>query len=154
MDTQTNNQTIQDYVNRNSVATLGTVNEDGTPHGAVVYVYADTPLDVYFVTKDATKKFQNASRANHVSLTIYNTLENSTLQANGTASLVDDPALLKTTANHIAKVILRGSDWLSPADKLDAGLSQLVRVHLDTARLGRYGGAQPGDKRIFTELLQ
>ena len=40
------------YIDHHPIATLGTIDTDGTPHGAIVYVCADDdrPM-VYFITK-------------------------------------------------------------------------------------------------------
>ncbi|HSX00476.1 MAG TPA: pyridoxamine 5'-phosphate oxidase family protein [Patescibacteria group bacterium] len=77
---------IKAYIDHNPLMILGTIDPQGVPHGAVVYACADNrhPI-VYFITKQATKKYQNLQVHHQVSLTIVNPTENSTLQANGDA---------------------------------------------------------------------
>ncbi|HEU5121566.1 MAG TPA: pyridoxamine 5'-phosphate oxidase family protein, partial [Candidatus Saccharimonadales bacterium] len=73
---------IRTYIDQNPIATLGTINSDGTPHGAIVYVCTNNHRPViYFITKQATAKYENIVKQSRVSLTIVNPSENSTLQA-------------------------------------------------------------------------
>jgi general stress protein 26 len=94
---------IRTYIDQHPIAILGTINADGSPHGAVVYVCTDNnePF-IYFITKQKTRKYQNLSDCNQVSLTIVDPEDNSTMQANGRVFDVQDPTSIDTIMKKIA----------------------------------------------------
>jgi general stress protein 26 len=144
---------IVNYINDNPVGVLGTVNADGTPHGAVVYICPDDEDNetIYFLTKVGTRKYQNLLECKTVSITIANSNENSTLQAGGEASPVNDSKVIDMVMKKITRAHAGAVDWLPPVAKLRAGAYSIVAVTLQYARLARYEGKTIGDKRIFTE---
>jgi general stress protein 26 len=151
-DTQDFNM-MREYIDKNSIGVLGTTNDDGTPHGAAVYLCADDHKRiVYVLTKDQTKKFKNLTARDQVSLTVLNPSENSTLQANGHASVVDDPNVItemveKTTSTHASAL-----GWMPPLAKIEEGEYKLVAISIDSARLARFDGMAVGSERIFTTV--
>lgn len=152
MDTTTY-ETIRSYIDHNPIATLGTTNQDNSPHGAVVYVCADSQNPVaYFITKQATKKYRNLIEHPNVSLTIVNPGENSTLQANGRAAEVEDAHTIDMVMKKIAHDHVSAKEWLPPIAKLRAGAYAIVSITLTYARLAQFNGMAIGDERIFTEL--
>ena len=54
-----------EYINANPVATLGTINEDGTPLGTTVYVTCINSENLYIVTKNETVQYKNIHKTNH-----------------------------------------------------------------------------------------
>lgn len=149
MDTDTYGK-IKTYVNHNPVAILGTIGSDGFPHGAVIYIYADdTQPVVYFTTKQATKKYQNLTDHSHVSLTVVNSSENSTLQASGHSFEVQDSATIDMVMKKIAHNHPATKEWLPPIAKLHAGAYVVVGIELVHARLSQFQGMAIGDEHIF-----
>ena len=143
---------IQEYIDQNPVATLGTISPDNSPHGAVIYVCADShhPL-AYFITKQATRKYKNLIERHQVSLTIVNPSENSTLQANGRAFEVQDPAVIDMVMKKLARGHVAATEWLPPIAKLRAGAYVIIGIELAHARLAQFKGRVIGDERIFTK---
>lgn len=152
MNTETYD-TIQTYINHNPIATLGTVNPDNSPHGAVVYVCADNlhPL-VYFITKQATRKYENLIEHSQVSLTIVNPSDSSTLQASGRAFEVQDSITIDMVMKKIAREHTSAKEWLPPIAKLRAGAYVIIGIELTNARLAQFNGMVIGDEHIFTKL--
>lgn len=143
---------IVEYIDFNPIATLGTVNLDGSPHGAAVYVCAiDGRHMVYFLTKTETRKYKNLSTRNRVSLTIVNSAENSTLQADGRAVTVRDSKVIDMVAKKITLAHSLAKEWLPPIAKLRAGAYVIVGVEIWHARLAKFEGMTIGDEHIFTE---
>ena len=143
---------VKAYIDKNPIATLGTVNSDTTPSGAVVYVCTDLKRPVvYFVTKQQTKKYQNLRERHRVSLTIVNPSENSTLQAGGRAFDVEDTLTIDKVMETIAHEHVSAKDWLPPIAKLRAGAYVIVGVELAYARLAHFQGMVIGDEHIFTQ---
>lgn len=144
---------IRTYVDHNSIAILGTINPDGSPHGAVIYTCTDSDHPVvYFITKQATTKYQNLIKRSQVSLTIVNPAENSTLQGNGRAFEVEDPAVIDVVMKKNAQKHVSAQEWLPPIAKLRAGAYVIIGIALANARLAQFQGMTIGDEHIFTEL--
>lgn len=154
MDSNSENRaSILTYVDMNPIATLGTINENGTPHGSIVYVCTDDHHSVvYFLTKAETRKYKNLIANNHVSLTIANPSENSTLQASGTAEEIQDAQVIDAAMNKLTRLHVNAVDWLPPISKLRAGPYMLVAITLEYARLAEFQGMNIGDERIFTQI--
>ncbi len=144
---------IRAYVDQNPIATLGTINPDGSPQGAVIYVCLDSHRPViYFITKQATRKYENILRHSQVSLTIVNPSENSTLQAAGRAFEVQDAPTIDMIMKKIAHEHVSAKEWLPPIAKLRAGAYVIIGVELTSARLAQFKGMVIGDEHIFTKL--
>ena len=151
MSLQLTDKDVTDYIKDNPVMVLGTANEQGKPHGAAVYVCAPTAETVYFVTKSETLKFKNIVHNPHVSVTIVNTADNSSLQAAGHAKVINDPSTIESVMGHMAKIYATSADWLPPIAKLRAGPYQVVGVKLEHTRLAHFQHAKPGSPVIFEE---
>jgi len=144
---------IMTYIDRNPIATLGTLNGDGTPYGSIVYVCTDDrQTKVYFLTKSETLKNKNLRANLHVSLTIANPSENSTLQASGLAQEINDAQVIDAAMNKLTRLHVNAVDWLPPIAKVRAGPYILVGIELTHARLAEFKGMSIGDERIFTQI--
>lgn len=151
-DTETQSA-ILSYIDINPIATLGTVNPDGSPYGAIVYVCTDIHKPVvYFITKTGTAKYKNLLADKRASLTITRPEENSTLQANGASEVIEDPLVIDTVMRRLTKLHVNANEWLPPIAKIRAGAYVLVGITLEWARLAEYQGMSIGDERIFTLL--
>lgn len=145
---------ILTYIDRHPVAILGTLNHDGTPLGSAVYVcrIEDKRHMIYFLTKNETAKFKNLRERPHVSLTIANSHENSTLQARGMAHEIQDPATINVVMEKIAQAHHTSSEeWLPPIAKIRAGAYVIVGIQITHARMAYFKGMEIGDEHIFTE---
>jgi len=144
---------IASYMYDNPIATLGTVAEDGVPHGAVVYICPDDERHVvYFLTKNETKKYKNIQMRDIVSLTIVNPKQNSTLQATGKAFTVHDSQALDAVTKRMIHANPFASQWLPPVSKLEAGQYVVVGIKLTHARLAEFAGMELNREEIFTEV--
>lgn len=144
---------IRSYVDKNAIATLSTINEDGVIHGAAIYVCADEDRPVvYFLTKQDTRKFRNLRAHPQVSLTIVNRSENSTLQADGEAFEVSEAHVIDSVMEKISREHDYAHDWLPPIAKIRAGAYVVVGITLSSARLAQFKDKAIGDKQTFTEL--
>lgn len=144
---------IAKYIDNNPIGTLGTINLNGSPHGAVVYFCADDNRHfVYFLTKTETQKYKNISADDKVSLTIANSGENSTLQAVGRAMTVRDSQAIDMVFQKITRAHASGTEWLPPISKLRAGAYVIVGIEILHARLAQFKGMSIGDEHIFTQV--
>lgn len=143
---------IMKYIEHNPMAVLSTVNDDGTPHGAVVYICGIGNQKIYFITKNLTQKYVNLIERPAVSLTIGNDKESSTLQISGRAGVVNDPNMLEIAMQKMHSVHAMMAEWLPPISKLRAGSYAIIGVTIDKARLGEFKGLAIGSRDIYTEI--
>jgi general stress protein 26 len=152
MDIDTYNQ-ILSYVDKNPIATLSTINPDGSPHGAIVYVVADDYRHViYCLTKTQTRKYTNLKKYPSVSLTIVRPSDNSTLQTSGRAFEVHDMKIIDSVMKKVAQITAVAPEWLPPLSKLNAGELVLIGIDLTYARLAHFKDRAIGDESIFIEM--
>lgn len=142
---------ILSYIDQHPIATISTINSDGSPHGAVVYACADNhnPI-VYFITKQETRKYKNLQNHSSVSITIVNPADNSTLQAEGRAFTVQHPSTIDAVMKKIARIHTSANEWLPPIAKLRAGAYEVVGIELSYVRLAEFQGMAIGSEYIFT----
>lgn len=69
-------------------AALGTIDAQGNPQTAITYFYADEDLNVYFLTPVDTRKYENMIARPHVALAIGGGTTYTTVQIEGTATLL------------------------------------------------------------------
>lgn len=143
---------IMNYIEQHPLAALSTVNDDGTPHGAMVYVCGLSNQTVCFITKNLTKKYVNITERPDVSLTIGDDADSSTLQLTGKASVVNNPELMDTILRKITHIHARMAEWLPPLAKLRAGNYAIIAVKITHARLGEFRGLDIGSNQLFTEI--
>ncbi|HSX16934.1 MAG TPA: pyridoxamine 5'-phosphate oxidase family protein [Patescibacteria group bacterium] len=152
-DTSPNYTKIMTYIDRNPAAVLSTVNEDGAPHGAVVYICTTSHRNVCFVTKNLTRKFGNIAKHPQVSLTFFNEKEGTTLQASGNAFVADNPEMINYVLDKMNKMHAMQAGWVPPVTKLDAGEYAVIGIELQDARLADYSTTGIGNNEAtYTEL--
>lgn len=144
---------ITDYINANPIATLGTIDANGLPHGAAVYVCPDLQKHVvYLLTKNQTQKYTDIQHNENVSLTIINPGQNSTLQATGQAFTVHDSHALDMITKQMVSARPDSSLWLPPVSKLEAGQYVVVGIKITHARLAEFSGMELTAEVAFTEV--
>ena len=153
MDEASPNYTkIINYIDNNPAAVLSTVGEDGSPHGAVIYVCTASHHTLCFVTKNQTQKYLNLTKSPKVSLTIFNEKESSTLQASGRAYVADDPGMIDYVMDKVTKMHAMQASWLPPASKVQGGEYAVIGIELEQARLAEYRGVDSVGGGIFTQI--
>ena len=142
---------IMEYIDHNPAAVLGTVDEDGVPHGAVIYVCTASHGTVCFVTKNVTKKYANIADRPSVSLTFFDERQSSTLQVQGRAFIAQDAQMVDYVLDRVKKIHALQAEWLPPVSKIQDGEYAVVGIEVQHARLAEYQGTGIGGAS-FTEL--
>jgi len=148
-------QKIMRYVDDNPVAVIGTTNDDGSPHAAAVYVCTASHHSICFITRNLTKQYQNMYARPQVSVTIYNERDSSTLQATGTAFVVNDPHIMDYVTDKVNSIHAIHAEWISPIAKLrNSGDLVVIGIEFDYARLAEYHGLDVNAEESFTEIRE
>jgi hypothetical protein len=143
---------IYDFLNANPIAVLSSITPDDNPHGAVVYFSIDMRFVAAILTKADTQKYDNLTHNNHVMLTIYEALTQTTVQLIGKAIEVTDSYEINEIAEINLRASMKTSDRGVPAIlKLEAGAYVAFRIHPHQVRKAVYGHSGPGN---YTELFE
>ena len=146
---------IHDFLSSNPVGVLSSVTPDNNPHGVVIYFSLDHDFNIFFVTKSYTHKYDNLKHHDHVMLTVFEPVSQTTAQVIGNASEITDP----TTLNGIAAAILGSSlktsiAGLPPISKLEAGPYVAFQIKPVQIRMAVYARPDPGDYSHLFESLE
>jgi general stress protein 26 len=143
---------VMSYIDAHPVAVLSTINSDGTPHSAVVYVVTASHHTICFITRNLTRKYQNLYERSEVSIAIYDERDSSTLQATGKAFVANNDNMLEYVLDKISKIHAERADWQPPIKKLrESGDYVVIGIELSTARLAEYQGLDAEGSDFFTE---
>jgi uncharacterized pyridoxamine 5'-phosphate oxidase family protein len=143
---------ILNYIDGHPLVVVGTVNDDGTPHGAAVYMSSHHKPDaVYFMTKNGTQKYLNIIERPVVSITAFDEEGMSTVQAKGKASKVKDVQKLAEIMPRISRAERNLPEFMPPLAKLKAGAYVVFEVTLTEARLAEFRGRKFGSENIFEQ---
>lgn len=135
---------IMDFIDQHPVAVLGTLDETGSPYGAVIYVTTGgEEATVYFITKNDTAKFKNLLHQKLASLTIADPDTMETMQARGKIGLVTDAVIADSVHRKISAAHDPLLDWLPPIAQIKAGQYETVALTLTYARLSDYSDRNP-----------
>lgn len=137
----------KDFIDENPLGILGTVNAAGEPWGAAVYFGCDTThFQLYFSTKDQTRKHQNIQENPKVSVVFTDEANQMTIQVHGRASLVNDNQEANAAADAFNTIVRKTDDWKLPIAKMDAGKYELYKIEVRYARMTGFGDHRKGEK--------
>lgn len=139
---------IMGYVDHNPATVLSTVDGDGRPQGAVIFVCTASNNTLCFVTKTGTKKYHDLTAHPDVSLTFFNERESSTLQAAGRAYVAADNTLVDYVFDKLKKAHAMQADWLPPVTKVQEGEYAVIGIELSWMRLSEFGGMGVGGPTV------
>jgi uncharacterized pyridoxamine 5'-phosphate oxidase family protein len=145
-------QRIYNFLFKNGIGVLSSNDPDGNPHGSVIYYAVNRNFEVAFLTKSGTKKYDNLLHNNHVMLTVYEPLTQTTVQVTGLAAEVKSGFVMNELAAKLLATSLRTSDaGLPPIDKLQAGSHVAFIIKPVQVRMAVYDRPDPGD---YSELFE
>lgn len=145
-------QRMYNFLFETSVGVLSSTDPDGDPHGAVIYYTINKDFEIAFLTKSQTKKYDNLIRNNHVMLTVFESLTQTTVQITGVAKQVKNVFDMNKIVDKVIGTSLKSSDaGLLPLSKLQAGSYVAFRIKPVQVRMAVYARPDPGD---YDELFE
>lgn len=117
----------QEFVEQHCLGVLGTVDPHGEPWGSAVFYANDEDGNVYFLTRDGTRKYQNLAANPRVSFVIFDESHRQTLQMTGLARPVSDPAAIADWSAKIRGAISQADPDL-PVDHMENGDYHLIKL--------------------------
>jgi len=144
---------ITKFIHQHPVGVVATADSSGTVHAATVYFVADDQLNIYFVTKEQTQKAKNLQQNPSVALALYDAENQTTLQVQGTASILKNIGEFMGIYNQILDASTQtSSSERSPVSKLNAGDYLMYCIKPRSLRLAEYTNPDHGDFDIFREV--
>jgi hypothetical protein len=148
-------QRIYDFLFDTSIGVLSSTDPDGDPHGAVIYYTINKAFEVEFLTKSETKKYDNLVHNNHVMLTVFEPLTQTTVQVTGVAKEIKDGFTINEIAGKALGTSLKTSAaGMPPLSKLEAGSYVAFRIEPVQVRMAVYARPDPGDYNELFETVE
>lgn len=137
------------------VGVLSTVNPNGDPHGVVIYFVVDSDFNTYFVTRDATRKYDNLKHRSHTMLTVFDPATHTTAQITGIAKEIKDDYQINEIANHMVQANFKVSDLdMPPITKLYAGEIVAFKLKPVQIRMAVYARPESGGYKELFESIE
>jgi len=147
-------QKIYDFLRANPVGVLSTVGPGGDPHGAVIYFDVKQDFLVFFLTRAATRKYDNIKHHTMVTLTVFDAHSQTAAQISGRAAEVTAKAQINAIADDLLKnaIGLSGHPVSLPIAAMDGGPYTAFKIKPTHIRLASYKQAETGDQAIFESI--
>ena len=147
---------VKKFIDEHPLAVIS-INQPGkSPYSAAIFVVPDSDLNLYFITKIGTHKYQALQQDDQVAITIADFRPPKTLQATGTASeLTAEGALAERVFQLLSTVEMPGNPgWLPPIAKINAGEYAIFEIKPDWMRVGDFS-SNPGSEKqpVFQEVI-
>lgn len=130
---------------------LSTVNQDNKPESAIVYYTHDTNLNIYFVTRAASRKYRNSVANPNTCFVISTESPAKTLQLSGTLDIVSDP---HEQEELFPKLIKKATEKnvTPPISKMDKSEILFVKISTKWVRLTDF--SDPSREAVYEEVIK
>ncbi len=112
---------IKDFLKTHPLGTLATIGADGLPEMSVLYFFIDDTLSCYFVTKTATRKFDNITTNQNGAIIVYDESSLTSVELAGTLSVLTDAHEVLHCITEFQKIAStqKLDYWVPPASQID-----------------------------------
>lgn len=143
---------VYEELSAHSVATVATMNDDGTTHLSAVYYYIDETFTLSFATKRKTVKHRNLLNDNRVELLVFDERRQLTIQITGNAHEVTDKKLENTIVEYMHWTASQNDYASPPISKLKAGSYVAYQVRPKKISMALFLRPQAGGYDMFETL--
>lgn len=131
---------------------LSTINTKGFPESASVYYIFDKELNLYFITREASRKCKNIKHNKHVSFVVSTENPAKTFQLEGTAHQVQLPYeeaayftdLISMASKHI---------FLPPVSQIGDSKMLFMKIAPTWLRIGDFSAGEEDGEKFFEVTL-
>lgn len=117
------------FLKTHAIGHFTTLTADGKPYASTVYYYINSMMDIFIITLEETDKYKNIRKNSDVALVITDDESLQTVQIQGNATEVVDPAIRMAIVEQLAIIQARSkSSWPPPITKLNKGKLHLIKV--------------------------
>ncbi|MCE9549119.1 pyridoxamine 5'-phosphate oxidase family protein [Candidatus Nomurabacteria bacterium] len=129
---------------KSRLGVVSTISKENTPESAFVYFAFDENINIYFATKDTSRKFKNITHNKNVSFAVATENPPQTLQLEGIATVHNDIENQKDLFQDL--VALASSKHFSPpiSQQTEGGL-EFIKISPTWIRFGNFEVRKHGD---------
>lgn len=129
------------------VSTISAVN---TPQSALIYYAFDQDLNIYFITRTQSRKFENIKKNPHVAFVVGTENPPQTLQIEGTASILERPDDLAFLFTDLVRMAVE-RHFVPPITQMtSSGDVLFMKITPNWVRLGNFEIRRKGE--LFEEI--
>lgn len=156
METSKQKHKIAEFLMKNNIGVLATVNQNGQPHAATIYFVVDPSVNIYFITKQHTTKVENLLKNSKAALAVYEPQTQSTVQIAGEVHLVEDVSRSEDIFRKVLEITRKTSDSnIPPVSKIYGGEYQCYCLSPTSMRIAEYINLEHGKPdSIFEEISE
>lgn len=154
IDVNESRQHITQFLSQHTVGVLATADATGKPHAATVYVAHDQQLNLYFITKRETQKSWDLTANPWGAIAIYDADTQTTVQARGAVSEVQDTTQTEWVFTEIWRIAQRTSSNIPPTVRMSAGGYVVYRLSAPTLRMATFNRPDPAQYETIFEVVQ
>lgn len=144
---------VQEFLRKEHTMTISSVTKEGKPQSATVYYVLGGSMNMYFVTKEDSRKYRNITNNPKVSVVVSDCDQIQTAQIEGIAEEIKMGAVFTKTVDRIIELTDSLSHyWEPPIGMLRSGKAKLIKVTPTWIRYIDYKGVsnEDGMDRDFT----
>ena len=117
-----------DFLNSHNTGVVTTVSKQGELWSSTVYYVSDEHSDIYFFTKNDTRKYHNLSEDSRIAFIVYDQKERETFQLSGEATVVTEQKIINLIYNKLQRATPLESRPLPIEKLLNAGEYTLIKI--------------------------
>ena len=129
---------------KSRLGVISTVNEESKPESAFVYYAFDENLNIYFVTKDSSRKFKNIVKNKNVAFAMATENPPQTLQMEGVAAVHSDLENQKHLFQELVG-LASAKHFSPPISQQTRGGLQFIKITPTWMRFGNFEVRKHGD---------
>lgn len=143
-----NDLTVMDQ----DLGVVSTMGGYGQPQAASLYFIFDSALNIYFITRESSRKYKNIKRNPRVAFVVSSENPPQTVQLEGEAQEVTDPHEM---TEYFTKLVTMASEKnvMPPVSQIEDGRMIFMKIVTDWARSGNFETLKEGDKFVEAALL-
>lgn len=146
---------MYEFLKNNPIGVLSTVSPDGEPHGVVIYFTCNKQLELCFLTKVKTRKYDNLIHNERAMLTVFEPVTQTTIQVMGKVVAINDNSEINSVAQTILKISLKMNPTaLPPVAKIEAGPYVAFKIVPVQMRMATYTKPEVDGYRDIFESVE
>jgi nitroimidazol reductase NimA-like FMN-containing flavoprotein (pyridoxamine 5'-phosphate oxidase superfamily) len=151
---QESQEQILEFLQSHASGVLITADMSANPYGAVVFYTVNDDFSIQFATKSETQKFKNIEQNNQVAFVCYDETTQTSLQLNGNAEVIQDPAEKEKVIHNMHLLSdTTSASTVPPAEKLYAGEYRVVRIVPRVIKLAVFARPDAENNEDLYEIL-
>lgn len=135
-----------------NIGIISTMGGYGQPQAAAMYFIFDSALNIYFITRESSRKYRNIKKNPRVAFVVSTENPPKTIQFEGEAQEVTDP---HETTEYFSRLVTLASEKsvIPPVSQMEDGRMVFMKIVTDWARSGNFETLKEGDKFVEAALL-